>query len=59
MKKLLLLLIIFTSCSSVKLSDSQKQEKRKMAKEKCFILGSMIVYVVGTKIVADKQTIIK
>lgn len=59
MKKLFILLIICSSCTNYKLSDAQKKEKRKMAKEKCFVLSSMAAYGIATKILADKQTVIK
>lgn len=34
-------------------------EEKKVRKEKAIVLGSMVTYAIGMKIIADKQTIIK
>lgn len=56
---LLLLTIIFTSCTNYKLSDDEKKQRRKDIKEKSVVLGAMAIYAITTKIIADKQTVIK
>lgn len=57
MKKILILLLI-ASCSKG-LTSIQKEEKKKLRKEKCVVLTAMVIHGIGFKIVADKQKVIK